>query len=109
MGKKVELTFHELSVLNAFGHMPEASIPKLAVEARLTPTEMKVVISSLTRRSLILAIKDGNFARLTPFGASARANFLLANNNKPVNRPFGPSPSSNSPNTETEMKRENGK
>ena len=105
MDKKVELTFNELSVLNAFGKTPEASIPKLAVEARLTPTEMKLAVSSLAKRSLIATSKDGNFARLTYYGKSARSNFSISDDRSPFNNFFQAPPTNDSPDTETEMER----
>lgn len=76
MSNKVVLRYEELRVLQAFGHLDEVAIPQLALEARLTPTEMSEVVSRLASKNLVRT-GNGYFAHLTKFGAAARENFVF--------------------------------
>ncbi|NMF83402.1 hypothetical protein [Nodosilinea sp. P-1105] len=75
MARKIPLTFNELAVLKSFGDLCEASIPQLAVEARLTPTEMRETLFGLEGKSLVRTAKGGYFAQITPLGTKALTNW----------------------------------
>ncbi|MGB5974290.1 MAG: helix-turn-helix domain-containing protein, partial [Nodosilinea sp.] len=75
MKKKVLLTYNEASILRAFGDTIESSVPALAVEAHLTPTEMRDAVSRLENKRLVSTFNHGYFVRLTPQGEDARLNW----------------------------------
>jgi DNA-binding MarR family transcriptional regulator len=77
MNNRVVLTYEELRVLQAFGSLEEAAIPQLALEARLTPTEMGEAISRLVSKNLVKTEGNDYFVQLTSFGSAARGNYLL--------------------------------
>ena len=75
MANKIPLTYNEIAVLRSFGDLDEASVPQLAVEARLTPTEMSEAIFKLKGKSLVQTSRDGYFAQITFLGSKALRNW----------------------------------
>ncbi len=75
MSQKILLTFDEISVIKSFGELSEASVPQLAVQARLTPTEMAETMAKLQSKSLVKTYKGGHFAKLTALGCMALTNW----------------------------------
>lgn len=107
MKRKIPLTFNEISVLKSFGELPEASIPQLAVEARLTPTEMQETISKLEEKSLVKTY-NGYFAKITRLGSRTLENWEFDLNESP--RVLMPKPNTNQSNIhpQTALEREPG-
>ena len=107
MKRKIPLTFNEISVLKSFGELTEASIPRLAVEARLTPTEMQETISRLKAKNLVKTYR-GHFAKLTNLGSMALENWEFDPSESPQALMPRPVSGNYQPQPETEVKREFG-
>lgn len=92
---KISLTYNEAAILISFGEACEASVPDLAVSARLTPAEAQEALKSLQKKELIDFFDGKIFVRLTTKGDYARCNWILDSEENPRNILYGSSKEGN--------------